>query len=151
MITKQLEKEGAQPTLLDPLEVGAPLLAQPLHFMVSFFLHNFGHTETALWSSICEIYRLRCRRTRVRPHNGCWILTRWSRKVKGRWTISIVIFNLSLKSSKLQIVGCFIDCAQLCALQVCDCDGRIQLFTASCPHKPSWLFSSCFIQANWHQ
>ena len=36
MITKQLEKEGARPTLLDPLEVGAPLLAQPLHFMVSF-------------------------------------------------------------------------------------------------------------------
>ena len=38
MITKQLEKEGARPTLLDPLEVGAPLLAQPLHFMVSFTL-----------------------------------------------------------------------------------------------------------------
>merc|ERR1719300_2311643 len=33
MITKQLEKDGAKPTLLDPLEVGAPLLAQPLHFM----------------------------------------------------------------------------------------------------------------------
>ena len=35
MVTKQLEKEGARPTLLDPLEVNAPLLAQPLHFMVS--------------------------------------------------------------------------------------------------------------------
>merc|ERR1719373_400093 len=33
MVTKQLEKEGARPTLLDPLQVGAPLLAQPLHFM----------------------------------------------------------------------------------------------------------------------
>ena len=37
MITKQLEKDGAKPTLLDPLEVGAPLLAQPLHFMVRIF------------------------------------------------------------------------------------------------------------------
>ena len=41
MVTKQLEKEGARPTLLDPLEVGAPLLAQPLHFMVS---HSCGPT-----------------------------------------------------------------------------------------------------------
>ena len=38
MVTKQLEKEGARPTLLDPLEVGAPLLAQPLHFMASFIV-----------------------------------------------------------------------------------------------------------------
>ena len=38
MVTKQLEKEGALPTLLDPLEVGAPMLAQPLHFMVSFII-----------------------------------------------------------------------------------------------------------------
>ena len=38
MITKQLEKDGARPTLLDPLEIGAPLLAQPLHFMVCLIL-----------------------------------------------------------------------------------------------------------------
>ena len=33
MIIHQLESEGAQVTLLDPLEIQAPLLAQPLHWM----------------------------------------------------------------------------------------------------------------------
>ena len=33
MIINQLESEGAQVTLLDPLEIQAPLLAQPLHWM----------------------------------------------------------------------------------------------------------------------
>ena len=40
---KQLEKDGAKPTLLDPLEVGAPLLAQPLHFMVSIFKISYHY------------------------------------------------------------------------------------------------------------
>ena len=53
MVTKQLEKEGARPTLLDPLEVDAPLLAQPLHFMVSFIMvlvSPCGAKATAFWS-----------------------------------------------------------------------------------------------------
>ena len=33
MIIHQLESEGAQVTLLDPLQIQAPLLAQPLHWM----------------------------------------------------------------------------------------------------------------------
>lgn len=33
MIIQQLEAMGAKPSLLDPLEIGAPLLTQPLHFM----------------------------------------------------------------------------------------------------------------------
>ena len=56
MVTKQLEKEGARPTLLDPLEVDAPLLAQPLHFMVSFIMvlvSAYDAKHTAFWSVEC--------------------------------------------------------------------------------------------------
>ena len=33
MIMKNLAELGAEPTLLDPLEINPPLLSQPLHFM----------------------------------------------------------------------------------------------------------------------
>ena len=77
MVTKQLEKEGARPTLLDPLEVDAPLLAQPLHFMVSFI------TVLVSPCGLLNVYQLPCRRTKVRPHSGCWTRTKLSKKAKG--------------------------------------------------------------------
>ena len=92
MVTKQLEKEGARPTLLDPLEVGAPLLAQPLHFMVSFVMILVAPCHAkAFWSDKC-IIQLPRRRTKVKPHSGCWTRIKLSKKVKGSVNFSILTF-----------------------------------------------------------
>ena len=45
LMINKLTSAGAKPTLLDPLEINAPMLQQPLHFMKVSFNTTQHNTE----------------------------------------------------------------------------------------------------------